>query len=317
MRSEWYDFVDKETVDDPGHGVIRIMRFRERSKRSDLEPKFQYEGPAEIPVGRNQRLGVKRFPVDVQLTRYGKVREAVRNIWFSGMDKTKDEPVPQRRPTPWDGHIIHMSDRNFRSLHPDRARLSRRSVRRAGALTAIVAVAVVVVAPVSGLAAPPNRTAGALNPPPAPSYAVGKLVPPYDVPMTDPTVTVGSHIDYLYTGAGGYDPPNISVRAFTDLEHLSAEVDAMPALPPWTTGWTSAPDVRHVDGRYVMWFSSPDVDGHPRDRGSGQMHRGGCVDLALRPIHRRPATGHLWPVGILSTPGPRGPRRPALARLEG
>ena len=89
---------------------------------------------------------------------------------------------------------------------------------------------------------------------------MGKLVPPYDVPMTDPTVTVGSHIDYLYTGAGGYDPPNISVRAFTDLEHLGAEVDAMPALPPWTTGWTSAPDVRHVDGRYVMWFSSPDVD---------------------------------------------------------
>ena len=125
---------------------------------------------------------------------------------------------------------------------------------------AIVAVAVVVVAPVSGLAAPPKRATASLNPPPAPSYAVGKLVRPYDVPLPDPTVTVGSHIDYLYTGAGGYDPPNISVRAFTDLEHLSAGVDVMPALPPWTTGWTSAPDVRHVDGRYVMWFSSPDVD---------------------------------------------------------
>ena len=34
----------------------------------------------------------------------------------------------------------------------------------------------------------------------------------------------------------------------------------MPALPPWTTGWTSAPDVSHVEGRYVMWFSSPDVN---------------------------------------------------------
>ncbi|MGA2933497.1 MAG: hypothetical protein ABSE98_15635, partial [Acidimicrobiales bacterium] len=255
MRSEWYDFVDKETVDDPGHGVIRIMRFREGSKRFDLEPKFQYEGPAEISVDRNQRLRVKRFNVDVQLTRSGNIREVVRNIWFSGMDKTEDEPVPLKLPTPWDGHIIHISNRNLRSLHPDRARFSRRPVWRAGALTAIVAVAVVVVAPVSGLAA-----AGTLNPPPAPSYAVGKLVAPYNVPMTDPAVTVGSHVDYLYAGAGGYDPPNISVRAFTDLEHLSAEVDAMPALPPWTTGWTSAPDVRHVDGRYVMWFSSPDVD---------------------------------------------------------
>ena len=50
------------------------------------------------------------------------------------------------------------------------------------------------------------------------------------------------------------------MRAFTDLRHLGAAVDAMPALPPWTTGWTSAPDVRHVDGRYVMWFSAPDVN---------------------------------------------------------
>ena len=52
---------------------------------------------------------------------------------------------------------------------------------------------------------------------PLPQYALGKLVPPYNVPMTDPTVTVGGGTDYLYTGAGGYDPPNISVRAFSDL----------------------------------------------------------------------------------------------------
>jgi hypothetical protein len=249
-----------EPADDPGHGVIRIIHFRERSKRSDLDPEFQYEGPAEISVDVNQRLGFKRFNVDVQLSRFGNLREAVRNIWFSGMDMTEDEPVPLKLPTPWDWHIIHISNRNLRSLHPNRVRHSRRPVWRAGALTAIVAVAVLVVSPVSGLAAPPKRATATLNPPPAPSYAVGKLVPPYNVPMTDPTVTVGSHIDYLYTGAGGYDPPNISVRAFTDLQRLSTEVDAMPALPPWSIGWTSAPDVRHVDGRYVMWFSSPDVD---------------------------------------------------------
>ena len=259
MRSEWHDFIDKETLDDPGRGVIRILCFRERSKRSDLERTFHYEEPTNISVDSDQRLGVKRSAVDVLLTRYGNIREAVRNIWFLGMDKTEGEPVPLSLSTPWDGHI-HTGNRNLRSLHPDRARPSRRPVWRAGALTAIVAVTVVVAAPASGLAAPPSRAPGALNPPPAPLYAVGKLVRPYDVPMPDPTVTVGSHTDYLYTGAGGYDPPNISVRAFTDLEHLSAEVDAMPALPPWTTGWTSAPDVRRVDGRYVMWFSSPDVD---------------------------------------------------------
>jgi hypothetical protein len=126
--------------------------------------------------------------------------------------------------------------------------------------TAIVVAAVIVVTPGSGLAASPQRATAALNPPAAPSYDVGELVRPYSVPLSDPTVMLGSHIDYLYTGAAGYDPPNISVRAFTDLEDLRAPVDAMPALPPWTRGWTSAPDVRHVDGRYVMWFSSPDVD---------------------------------------------------------
>ena len=111
--------------------------------------------------------------------------------------------------------------------------------------------------------------------------------------MTDPSVTIGSHVDYVYTGAAGYDPPNIPVRAFTDLEHVGAAVDAMPTLPPWTTGWTSAPDVRHIDGRYVMWFSSPDVDDHPCDRGSGQVHRNGSIDLAPRSLSRRSATGHL------------------------
>ena len=148
------------------------------------------------------------------------------------------------------------------SVRVDRARRSRRPVRLAAALTAIGAVTVVVVAAVGGMAwaSSPKSAAGALNPPPAPSYALGKLVSPYNVPMSDPSVMVGNGTDYLYTGAGGYEPPNISVRTFTDLEHLGNGVDAMPALPPWTTGWTSAPDVRHVNGRYVMWFSSPDID---------------------------------------------------------
>jgi hypothetical protein len=131
---------------------------------------------------------------------------------------------------------------------------------RLAALTAIVALTLVVVVGGAAGTSSPKNASGALNPPPAPSYALGKLVPPYDVAMTDPTAMLGSRTDYLYTGAAGYDPPNISVRAFTDLAHLGKQVDAMPTLPPWTTGWTSAPDVRHIDGRYVMWFSSPDID---------------------------------------------------------
>jgi beta-xylosidase len=107
---------------------------------------------------------------------------------------------------------------------------------------------------------PPRHAAGTLNPPPAPSYAEARLVPPHNFPMPDPAVMTGRHTDYLYTGADGFDPPNVPVWSFTNLEHLGTAVDAMPALPSWTTGWIWDPDVRHLDGRYVMWFAAPDVN---------------------------------------------------------
>ncbi len=110
---------------------------------------------------------------------------------------------------------------------------------------------------------PARPTAGAparlLDPPPAPAYAQGTIVPPYNAAIPDPAVLVGSHLDYLYTSAAGLSPPNIPVRAFRDVEHLGPAVDALPTLPPWTHGGTWAPDVRYADGRYVMWFSAPDV----------------------------------------------------------
>jgi len=118
-------------------------------------------------------------------------------------------------------------------------------------------------------ARPPAHTlAHSLDPPPAPSYAEGRLVPPYDTPIPDPAVLVGSTLDYLYTSAAGMTPPNIPVRSFRDVEHLGPELDALPTLPPWTRGGTWAPDVRYAEGRYVMWFSAPDVHdllltGHP------------------------------------------------------
>jgi hypothetical protein len=105
----------------------------------------------------------------------------------------------------------------------------------------------------------PRATARSLEPPPAPSYAEGRLVRPYDVSLADPSVMIGRHRDYLYTSAAGFDPPNIPVRAFTDLEHLGPQTDAMPTLPPWTNGFTWSPDVRRVGGHYVMWFTAPDV----------------------------------------------------------
>jgi hypothetical protein len=104
------------------------------------------------------------------------------------------------------------------------------------------------------------RSDPVLDPSPAPGYGEGMLIPPYNVSLPDPFVLVGSHLDYLYLSAANYSPPNIPVRSFVNLDHLGPEVDAMPKLPPWTDGWAWAPDVRHVDGRYVMWFAAPDVD---------------------------------------------------------
>ncbi len=97
-----------------------------------------------------------------------------------------------------------------------------------------------------------------LRPPPAPSYDPGTIVAPSIPALSDPFVLQGRGVDYLYTSSSGYEPPNIPVRTFTDLRHLGPMVDAMPTLPAWTRGWTWAPDVRHIDGRYVMWFTAPD-----------------------------------------------------------
>lgn len=122
VRSEFYDFVDKDTVNDPQHGTIRIMRFRNpllrRSDLADLGPTVQYEGPAEISIER-RGFGFRSFDVDVHLTRYGNLRETARNIWFSGMDMTEDEPIRLELPTRWDGDIIHISSRNLRRLQPE------------------------------------------------------------------------------------------------------------------------------------------------------------------------------------------------------
>ncbi len=101
----------------------------------------------------------------------------------------------------------------------------------------------------------PNK----LDPPAAPSYAEGRVVPPFNAAMPDPAVLVGGKVDYLYTGAAGLGRPNVPVRRFTNLEHPGRVADAMPTLPPWTDGWIWAPDVRYLDGRYVMWFAAPDA----------------------------------------------------------
>lgn len=138
--------------------------------------------------------------------------------------------------------------------------------RRFGRLVIVVVLVAVVAAAVGvgiGRALPrPAGTAGqrrASAPPAAPSYDPGMVVDPSLTELSDPFVLQGNGVDYLYSSSSGYSPPNIPVRSFTDLRHLGPAMDAMPTLPPWTTGWTWAPDVRRVGGHYVMWFTAPDT----------------------------------------------------------
>ncbi|MHB1583722.1 MAG: family 43 glycosylhydrolase [Acidimicrobiales bacterium] len=145
---------------------------------------------------------------------------------------------------------------------PSPAPATRRRLR-----AAVVVGLVAVVAAAAGVGvgrALPDRAATARGtrasaPPAAPSYDPGTIVDPSLTDLSDPFVLQGHGVDYLYSSSAGYSPPNIPVRAFAELGHLGPPVDAMPTLPPWTTGWTWAPDVRRVGGHYVMWFTAPDT----------------------------------------------------------
>lgn len=166
------------------------------------------------------------------------------------------------------------------------------SPRWLAGLAAVIAVAGMAL----GWALPGRGTTSPLDPPAAPSYAEGIVVRPFSSAMPDPAVLEGRTTDYLYTGAAGFDPPNIPVRTFRNLEHLGPEVDAMPVLPPWTSGWTWAPDVRFVDGRYVMWFAAP-ASRDTLDTGESAKCIGVAVaDSPLGPFHpgSRPVICGKW-----------------------
>ena len=172
----------------------------------------------------------------------------------------------QHEPAATDGRTAALSEEPGapQGGAPPPVRLPRRRMLRTFALVGLV----VVVAASVGLGFALGRTFRAPlsarrprtpQPPPAPSYDPGTVISPRLTAMSDPFVLQGKGVYYLYTSSGGYAPPNIPVRTFTDLRHLGPMVDAMPTLPPWTTGWTWAPDVRRIDGHYVMWFTAPDA----------------------------------------------------------
>lgn len=114
-------------------------------------------------------------------------------------------------------------------------------------------------------------------PPPLPSY-------PGDFP--DPSVVwdAGSASYWAYSTQSGFT--NIQVMSGTAAGTWSLVSDALPRLPSWAAwGYTWAPSVEKIGGRWVMWYST-------RDAASGRQclsvatatqPRGPFVDSSARP----------------------------------
>ncbi|HLG92571.1 MAG TPA: glycoside hydrolase family 43 protein [Acidimicrobiales bacterium] len=105
---------------------------------------------------------------------------------------------------------------------------------------------------------------GPTLPPPAdgPAAAARIVTPGMDVP--NPFMLVGGGRYFLYSSQWGFYKPNVPVRESTRRDVWRAApgdqwqgaTEAMPRLPAWVrAGFTWAPDVRKVGGRYVMWFT--------------------------------------------------------------
>jgi hypothetical protein len=192
---------------------------------------------------------------------------------------------------PWDPDASHVGIQSdpvrVSSIAPADGRLSRAELRRSRskarlrseallrlALTTSLALVVLVGVLVAVLGTGTSGLGGGL-PLPAPNTALAQRVDPSTV-IADPMVLVGKNIDYMYTSENGDAPPHIPVRTFTTLGQWGPPVDAMPTQPAWAGPWLWNPDVRYVEGRYVMWFTGPDL-GHSLPR-TGAMPR--CLGWA-------------------------------------
>ena len=62
---------------------------------------------------------------------------------------------------------------------------------------------------------------------------------------------------YLYSSQTGFSTPPVSVRFSKGLDHWPKPRAAMTVVPAWAVdGFTWAPDVRFIAGRYVLYFDA-------------------------------------------------------------
>ncbi len=98
------------------------------------------------------------------------------------------------------------------------------------------------------------------------------ITPGQGVP--DPFIVRDSGLYYLFASQEQFFGANVPVMVSSRLTDWQGQsFDAMPTLPPWAApGFTWSPDVRYLDGRWVMWFNASLAG-----RGFGQTK---CIGVA-------------------------------------
>jgi GH43 family beta-xylosidase len=153
-------------------------------------------------------------------------------------------------------------------MHRRRAQVPRRWVLVIGGLVVLLVAGALVYglrsrgASASG-SHPPAQSAATPLPattttaPPAADPAAPARIVTSNLDVPNPFVLYDRGTYYLYSSQYGFYQPNIPVRTSTSaFGGWSTDTDAMPNLQAWVRrGFTWAPDVRYIDGRYVMWFT--------------------------------------------------------------
>jgi beta-xylosidase len=130
------------------------------------------------------------------------------------------------------------------------------SLRRLAAGLSILCVAAA-----SVVAAGPAAAARKADPPLAVapvqmSAPAVDVTPGMDIP--DPFVVPLGGVYFMFASQETFYGPNVPIMVSDSLTSWSGpNLDALPVLPTWAgPGFTWSPDVRYVDGRWVMWFNA-------------------------------------------------------------
>jgi beta-xylosidase len=133
-----------------------------------------------------------------------------------------------------------------------------------------------------GSGSPPSRPRERSLPPHANASAPGVLI--LDRNLPDPAVLDAHGRYYLYSSQTGFDTPPASVTISDGgtIFHWGQTGAALRAVPAWAeTGFTWAPDVRFIAGRYVMYFNAWVVESwYFEPKWEGFSQRAQCIGVA-------------------------------------